>query len=138
MQGWSSFFSVWLAWDRFLSLVLAYGLKACSTYRENNMDDGFKNLAANIFLDMVDGKFHDKSQVRTMASEAWAYAEVFASAEPKTAIKTNAMGLSVVAAAPEQAMIGCRACYGSGGKKMRPCKVCNGTGKVSQQEGAAK
>jgi DnaJ-class molecular chaperone len=25
---------------------------------------------------------------------------------------------------------GCSACYGSGGKVGRPCKVCNGSGKV--------
>jgi len=26
---------------------------------------------------------------------------------------------------------GCRACHGSGGKQIEPCKVCNGTGKVA-------
>lgn len=29
------------------------------------------------------------------------------------------------------ALVGCRACHGSGGKRSAPCKVCNGTGKVT-------
>lgn len=27
---------------------------------------------------------------------------------------------------------GCKACYGSGGKRNAPCKVCSGTGKVAK------
>ena len=27
---------------------------------------------------------------------------------------------------------GCKACYGSGGKRNQPCKVCGGTGKVAK------
>ena len=27
---------------------------------------------------------------------------------------------------------GCRACFGSGGKRIDPCNVCNGTGKVKR------
>ncbi len=26
--------------------------------------------------------------------------------------------------------VGCKACHGSGGKKIAPCKVCHGTGRV--------
>ena len=31
---------------------------------------------------------------------------------------------------PERRQKGCRSCFGSGGKKDAPCKVCNGKGKV--------
>lgn len=30
-------------------------------------------------------------------------------------------------------MIGCRTCFGSGGKRANPCTVCNGTGKVPKE-----
>lgn len=39
-----------------------------------------------------------------------------------------ALGISAPAEAPK--LRGCQACYGSGGKLDRPCRVCNGTGKV--------
>lgn len=32
--------------------------------------------------------------------------------------------------APRKNWEGCRACYGSGGKRSNPCTVCNGTGKL--------
>lgn len=100
------------------------------------MEDGFKNLAASIFLDMIDGKFHDKSQVRTMACEAWAYAEIFKEASPQVKIPAEAM--ASFEANMERKLTGCRLCFGSGGKRNKPCKECNGTGKIAQQEGVTK
>ena len=32
---------------------------------------------------------------------------------------------------PAKKLKGCRACHGSGGKQLDPCKVCAGTGKVA-------
>lgn len=31
---------------------------------------------------------------------------------------------------PKPKLKGCRACFGSGGKRLAPCDVCNGSGKV--------
>jgi DnaJ-class molecular chaperone len=31
---------------------------------------------------------------------------------------------------PKKTEKGCRACFGSGGKRADPCKICNGTGRV--------
>ena len=98
------------------------------------MQEGIKNLAANVFLDMVAGKIHDKSQVRTMACEAWAYALIFAEAEPtQPSVRIDRDATDGMQIMPEQPpMMGCRKCFGSGGKK-QSCKVCGGTGKVPRE-----
>jgi DnaJ-class molecular chaperone len=77
-------------------------------------------LAEQIYLDQIAGPEMYETQLEEKARYAVKAAEIFYSAY--VSIKgTGKVG---------QEMVGCKACFGSGGKKNSPCKVCNGAGKV--------
>lgn len=83
-----------------------------------------RQLAAQLFLDAVNGGNLTADQARQIAIGAWEVAAIFDACEPKA--KPEVTGHAF-----EGKTIGCRKCFGSGGKANAPCKVCHGTGKVS-------
>lgn len=80
-----------------------------------------RQLAAQLFLDAINGANVTPDQARQIAIGAWETAEIFDSCEPKS--KAENIGQIVYTK-------GCRACHGSGGKAADRCKVCHGTGRV--------
>jgi len=83
-----------------------------------------RQLAAQLFLDAINGGNVTAEQARQIAIGAWEAAEIFEACEPKLKAATTERIF-------EGKTIGCRKCFGSGGKANAPCKVCHGTGKVS-------
>lgn len=83
-------------------------------------------LAEILFIELIDGResLSDET-VQAMAEKAQNYAKIFDSAS-----KRDMQVLSNGKPAPQ--LVGCRACYGSGGKAKSPCSVCNGAGMVTQ------
>jgi DnaJ-class molecular chaperone len=79
-----------------------------------------RQLAAQLFLDAINGDNVSPEQARQMAISAWENAGIFDACEPNK----PQIGQFVRAK-------GCRACHGSGGKAASPCKVCSGTGMVA-------
>jgi len=86
-----------------------------------NMDK--RQLAAQPFLDAVNGDNMTAEQARQIAISAWETAAIFDACEPKPTYST----MSDTIAAK---LRGCRKCHGSGGKANDPCTACNGTGRV--------
>lgn len=73
------------------------------------------DIAKDRFLDLVvDGVPAGEAATKAIA-DANAFSSAYAIWEQSTA---------------KPATVGCRACYGSGGKRSSPCKVCRGTGKI--------
>lgn len=82
------------------------------------------DIAKERFLDLVaDGVQSDKA-----AANAISDANAFASAYGKWERSSIKPASAPPATVPP--MRGCRACYGSGGKRSNPCKACGGSGKV--------
>lgn len=79
-------------------------------------------LAEQIYLDQVAGSEMYESELAEKAGYAIRAAEIFYTEW------VAAKGAGKL----EQKLIGCKACFGSGGKKTSPCKVCNGAGKIPQ------
>jgi hypothetical protein len=85
-----------------------------------------QSLAEVLFIEMVNGRVGlEMKEVRQMARDALAYTSIFQ--DEASGVLTDTVLKK--AQAPVR-MIGCKACYGSGGKQLSPCKKCNGTGKV--------
>lgn len=78
-------------------------------------------LAEQIYLDQIAGEKLMDSQLALKASYAIAASEVF--------YKT----WDAIESPERLKLVGCKACFGSGGKKTSPCKVCKGTGKITQE-----
>lgn len=73
------------------------------------LDAGFDSW----YLNAVKGSFQQEDAF--VAGARWAATYL----QPQNAPKTNT---------------GCRACFGSGGKKHAPCKVCKGSGFVQKED----
>ena len=82
-----------------------------------------RQIAAQIFLDAINGDNVTTEQAKQIAIGAWEAAAIFDACEPKTKSE-NMIG------SYDGKTKGCKACFGSGGKVNAPCKVCHGTGKV--------
>lgn len=89
-----------------------------------------RELAAQLFLDAVNGALITADQARQIAISSWEMARIFDAQDPQAKIPQEAQ--ASFEGNMNRKMSGCRACYGSGGKK-RSCKVCHGTGKVQAE-----
>ena len=84
-------------------------------------------LAETLFIDMINGNAKISiNRVEEMALSAQSYASMFYSKVQEPIENPDA---SVTYRTK-----GCRACYGSGGKANKPCKVCGGSGKVQSTD----
>lgn len=72
-------------------------------------------IAKERFLDLIAGGVPSCEAATMAIADASAFFSAYAIWEQST-VKPKA--------------IGCRACYGSGGKRSNPCRVCRGTGKI--------
>lgn len=75
-----------------------------------------RQLAAQLFLDAVNGQNMRAQEAKNTAIWSWEMAEIFEANAPQMPkfIRTK----------------GCKTCHGSGGKASSPCGVCNGSGMV--------
>lgn len=86
-----------------------------------------QSLAEVLFIDMVNGRSElSMDKVEQYAEDALAYESMFR----KVAAKEFQDDLKVTGVRKPARLVGCKACYGSGGKAHDPCKKCSGTGKV--------
>lgn len=88
-----------------------------------------RQLAAQLYLDAINGDNVTADQARQMAISAWEMAAIFEACDPNPYISPEARRSF------ESNMLrkskGCNACYGSGGKG-KSCKVCHGTGRIEE------
>lgn len=92
------------------------------------------DIAKELFIGFVLDRPHDSC--KALAKEAIEIADTFteeyqlhqrAAQSQQQESALNSMSASIV---PTDKLMGCRKCFGSGGKRDDPCATCNGTGKV--------
>ncbi len=64
--------------------------------------------------------------------QEWAASDDFVNTVPQAFYAGVEWARKHPAGNPAKTWEGCRACFGSGGKRIDPCLVCGGTGKVAK------